>query len=115
MALEDRLGEGTIMTLGELAELRKNPNAARLIKIIEGLCLAALDTRSRILCMLSAHDSEWDSDGENLVKLAHFYKDIVQNALELSSDCHSDPEGLFSAIMDKLADDNKIVALLPWH
>jgi hypothetical protein len=86
---------------------------ARQLKLIEGLCLNALDVRCEIICGLSADDEEW-SLGENMVWQAKQYRMLMKRAEERASSAFEYPEFVVFEMMSHLADRNGYAKILPW-
>ena len=86
---------------------------ARLMTLVEAACLSALDTRSHLLCVLSAESEEW-SDGESLVDLSKEYRCLMAVAWRTARDGWNNPEDVVNAMMERLAEREGWPTTLPW-
>jgi len=95
-------------------ELRnKGGGEARFIALIESLCNAAIDVRSKITCCLSAEDNEW-SFGEGLVSATKDYKRLMRLAKEYADSVCDEPENLVWELMAIAARNANQSPILPW-
>lgn len=86
----------------------------QIVRLLEGLCLNALDVRSKIVCELSAEEGEWSS-GEQLAEDASLYRILMKHAHGLADQHFDEGQWVVFAIMTKLAKQEGHRELLPWE